>query len=519
MKALLFFIIIVFGQLFSCHALDSMHEYVTIHERGDGFGAHVLFNIAAFVYAEMYNVGFCYRPFKEMEHNYDNDPDFIAKKEWLLNFIDNFITIEEAEKKGYRVIPDRDNMHLSFFDQYARFAQNSLEKLKKIFRANKKNADNYFNNNNFNIAVHIRRPNPHDSRIYGTDIPDDHYVKIIDKLRQRYSSRNPLFHIYSQGDYENFTKYYTSPDIILHLNEPVEDTYLGMVFADVLVTGRSSFSYTAGFLSDAIVYYNSYVHAHLPQWISVEALLKSGIEYNLIKGLPNVYINDISEKIGCTWENGRVWDKPLIEKFYSLLPANKFFVAIDVGAQTGCFSLLAKYFPNSKWYAFEPLRDAADALQENSILNDIKNLTIYSKAVTNYIGKATLKLPAMNQWGLATIGSNVIRFNPIQEREIDCITLDSFVVSQNIKKVDFIKLDTQGSELLVLEGAQKLILRDHPIILMANNKTNMKQCNVNKKTLYNFLQKMGYTWESVGLEDILCTHNAKIQKIKNPRFK
>lgn len=246
-------------------------KVVTNGKKTDGFGAQFQQIIAASIYAELTQKDFFYSPFQEMEHNYDNIPDFISKKEKLINFIGNFKTIDEAIKNNYFIITDN---YAFFFDAHVAACASSttLKKIKEVFRANK-NSSNYFNNNCLNIAIHIRRPNPHDSRTYGTDLPNDLYSKIIDKLRIVYSSRNLLFHIYSQGAIENFEDF-KAEDIVLHLNETLEDTYTGMVLADVLVTGRSSLSYTAGYLSEGTVYYNSYPHAPLPHWISVDELLK-----------------------------------------------------------------------------------------------------------------------------------------------------------------------------------------------------------------------------------------------------
>jgi hypothetical protein len=47
-----------------------------------------------------------------------------------------------------------------------------------------------------------------------------------------------------------------------------------MVLADILVTGASSFSYTAGLLSEGIVYYIPFWHAPLPHWTPVDVLKK-----------------------------------------------------------------------------------------------------------------------------------------------------------------------------------------------------------------------------------------------------
>lgn len=230
------------------------------------------------------------------------------------------------------------------------------------------------------------------------------------------------------------------------------------------------------------------------------------LRYNLVEGMPDIYITPLSQKIGQTWfANGNVWEKQLIRKFYSLLPANDFFVAIDLGAQTGCFTLLAKYFPNSTWYAFEPIREAAAGLQDNLALNDIHNAFVFQMAAADFSGKTTINMPAMNNWGLSTIGSNVQRFDTVEEREIECIDLDTFVAAREIKKVHFMKIDTEGSELLILRGAKKMLMRDHPTIVMEYNETNMKQCGVRKQDVHTFLTEMGYTWKLISSEDILCT--------------
>ena len=242
-------------------------EVVTNPIRSDGFGGQFQTIIASVIYAELNNKKFIYTPFKAMEHNYHNDADFLKKKESLINFIDNFEINEDDT-----IDPIVHSVFLNFFEENLVKCVNSLslKKIKKLFRANK-NAHNYFNNENLNIAVHVRRPNAHDSRIEGTDTSDDIFLYTLDQLRVIYAAKNPRFHIYSQGHAENF-KIYEAQDVVLHIDESVEDTFTGMVFADVLVTAASSLSYTAGLLSEGIVYYIPFWHAPLPDWIAVDTL-------------------------------------------------------------------------------------------------------------------------------------------------------------------------------------------------------------------------------------------------------
>lgn len=229
------------------------------------------------------------------------------------------------------------------------------------------------------------------------------------------------------------------------------------------------------------------------------------LRYNLVEGQPDIYIAPATQKIGQTWfANGDVWEKHLIQKFYSLLPSDRAFVVLDLGAQTGCFSLLAKYFPHSTWHSFEPIKEVAAILKNNLVLNGIGNVFVHQMAATDFAGKTTIKMPVMNQWGLATLGSNVLRFDLVEQREIQCIDLDSFIEKNRIERVDFMKIDTEGSELAILRGGKKMIMRDHPIILMEYNETNMKQCGVLKADIDAFLTEMSYAWHLISSEDILC---------------
>lgn len=245
---------------------DFPAEFITNPLQTDGFGSQFQNLIAAVIYAELNKKQFVYSPFQSMEHNYTHDPEFLARKERFINFITHF-RLNEPRLKAQSNIP-----YKTFFDaNIAACAQsNALQKIRRIFKENK-NLTNFFQNINCNVAIHIRRPNPHDSRIDGADTPDKVFLTIINSLRKSYSAHKPLFHLFSQGKLENFRKY-QAIDTVLHLNESIEDTFLGMVAADVLIVGASSFSYTAGLLSEGAVYYIPFWHAPLPHWKSIKTL-------------------------------------------------------------------------------------------------------------------------------------------------------------------------------------------------------------------------------------------------------
>jgi len=140
----------------------------------------------------------------------------------------------------------------------------NLNEFKDIFYKYKEL--NYFKNNKINVAVHIRRPNKHDNRIQGTDTPDDYYLTIIKKIKEKYFDKKLIFHIYSQCDLENF-KIYENTNTILHIDENLLDTFKGMIFSDILVTSASSLSYSAALLSNGEIYYKQFWHPPMNNWI------------------------------------------------------------------------------------------------------------------------------------------------------------------------------------------------------------------------------------------------------------
>jgi len=266
-RVIIFVFTFVFQEVFlipSCFSQMTIpDEIITNPLRSDGFGAQFQTIIISAIYAELNNMKYQYTPFKKMEHNYENDTTFIQKKEKLINFIGNFEINEDLNiqiQRGYG--------ETGFLDNNTALCANSLslKKIKEIFRSNK-NRQDYFSDENLNIAIHIRRPNAHDNRTGGADVPDSIYLKAINFLRSIYSSKNRQFHIYSQGNVDDFKTIYNSDDVIFHINASIENTFSSMVFADVLVTSQSSFSYTAGLISDGVVYFIPFWHSPLPHWI------------------------------------------------------------------------------------------------------------------------------------------------------------------------------------------------------------------------------------------------------------
>lgn len=227
--------------------------------RSDGFGAQLQNIIWTYILCKMNNYEYYYLPFSKVEHNYDNDINFVKNIEDFLNFKKQF----NLSNTNINQVPS----HICYnYIEKNIFSQNYekyLNEFKDIFYKDKEL--NYFKNNKINVAVHIRRPNKHDNRIQGADTPDDYYLTIIKKIKEKYFDKKLIFHIYSQGDLENF-KIYENTNTILHINENILDTLKGMIFSDILVTSASSFSYSAALLSNGEIYYKQFWHPPMNNW-------------------------------------------------------------------------------------------------------------------------------------------------------------------------------------------------------------------------------------------------------------
>jgi FkbM family methyltransferase len=191
-----------------------------------------------------------------------------------------------------------------------------------------------------------------------------------------------------------------------------------------------------------------------------------------------------------TWlTNGEIWEFDSLTYFYNLIDDSGNYNILDIGCQTGLYSLYAKYRPNCKFYAFDPFEKSIKCLQENLDLNQIKNVLTLNYALSDIEGETILNTCKSHN-GLHTIGTP-LRFNDVNQITIKTKTIDNMFYNQNIP-VHFIKIDTEGFEYYILKGGIKTIKKYKPIIQLEWNKDNMKQCNVSEPLLNEMINELLY---------------------------
>jgi hypothetical protein len=239
--------------------------YYTSEERTDGFGAQFQTILHMIYYAYNHHGVYVHSPIRKMEHNTTNNPEYVKKLEELM-CTSIFRTTNEIDTHMADVLCITNKECREYFEINVdhSMANDSLTSYKSIFWGNINEHKPY--KDTFNIALHIRRGDVSPNYNEGRYTPDQYYLDKIDYLSEQYADKDVLFHIYSEGDEADFA-HFKRENILLHLNEDVQDTFLGLVMSDVLVQSKSSFSYVAGLLSRGIVYHIPFWHPPLSSWI------------------------------------------------------------------------------------------------------------------------------------------------------------------------------------------------------------------------------------------------------------
>jgi hypothetical protein len=167
---------------------------------------------------------------------------------------------------------------------------------------------------------------------------------------------------------------------------------------------------------------------------------------------------------------------------------------VDIGAQSGLYSLYSKYFKNILVDAYEPLEKSYKCLVDNIALNNITDRVFpYQTAISNTQSKTIMRCPN-DHTGLNTLGSNPLRFSKWEDVDVFTDTIDNLYVN---KRIDFIKCDIEGWEYFMIQGAKNVLKRDKPDLLLEVVNTNMKQCGVTLQSFLEQLHELGYVHKNI----------------------
>lgn len=175
---------------------------------------------------------------------------------------------------------------------------------------------------------------------------------------------------------------------------------------------------------------------------------------------------------------------------------------IDVGANTGLFAM---WFSDIflKGYLFEPTPDLFNILKINININNLRKYKIYNLACS--AKKEVLELIVT---GKLSGNNRILNGEAIEESEsiikIKSISIDDLDIKNGI---DFLKIDTEGSELSILEGAKNTLKKSSNAIALVENN--------DFKGLLKFFKKINWKIFDVDNKGRLILDEKKLEKAYN----
>lgn len=159
-------------------------------------------------------------------------------------------------------------------------------------------------------------------------------------------------------------------------------------------------------------------------------------------------------------------------------------VVFDIGAHSGYYSLLAarRVGPTGRVFAFEPLPENQAALARHLALNHLSQVTLVPVAVAEHSGSARFEAGPDRYQGKLSMSGGL---------EVRVINLDEEIEAGFLPVPDLVKIDVEGAEVKVLEGAQQMLNRRRPTLFVSIHSPE------NRLACQELLLSLGYCLHSI----------------------
>jgi FkbM family methyltransferase len=166
---------------------------------------------------------------------------------------------------------------------------------------------------------------------------------------------------------------------------------------------------------------------------------------------------------------------------------------IDVGANFGTFSLLASRIvgASGRVIAVEPQKKLAKMISESIEASRAPNCTVMPVACGRHRGIMQLLVPHHDSGRAGFLGGFSGRSRH-HRTDVEIIPLDNILGSVGEAGRLLVKIDVEGSEFDVLEGARELIARKHPTLMIELNPWSLRAAGKQPADLLELLAAMGY---------------------------
>ena len=166
-------------------------------------------------------------------------------------------------------------------------------------------------------------------------------------------------------------------------------------------------------------------------------------------------------------------------------------VFYDIGANVGYFTCLASTCEGVAVCSFEPDPISISVLKLNLTLNRVSSQSATAFQIA--IGSQNERRK-FSRFPIHNVGKSGFEIKEKAEEafEVECRTLDSMISGENLPKPSVVKIDTEGWECHVLNGAKELFENDRPRLIIFEAVCD-EECRISDPELIRFFYSRGYS--------------------------
>ncbi|WP_217633633.1 FkbM family methyltransferase [Thiocapsa roseopersicina] len=170
-------------------------------------------------------------------------------------------------------------------------------------------------------------------------------------------------------------------------------------------------------------------------------------------------------------------------------------VFIDVGANQGLFSVHAATLigRGGRILSIEPNARLASALRRTKLLNDFDQMEVVESAVGDTSGVQDFFIPGLASGVGSIFASHAAQASVSKRTRVTIDTLDNLVKAAGLSSVDLIKIDVEGAELLVFQGAAETIRNHRPLLWFEINPQALRTAGLSPADLLEAIKTLGYS--------------------------
>ena len=164
---------------------------------------------------------------------------------------------------------------------------------------------------------------------------------------------------------------------------------------------------------------------------------------------------------------------------------------VDVGANIGYYTLLfSKSAKNGRVHSFEPVPLNYQLLTTNLVLNNVENVVLNPQAVG--AGRKDVDFIVAQDGAYSSLAETG-RKAVAQRIKVAMTSLDEYCGAKHISQIDILKVDVEGAEEGVIEGAEGLLRNSPPrLIMLELYEPMLRILGSNIKQIVNRMRGFGY---------------------------